>query len=294
MTENEKSIVNECIDGLSESKDLVLSAGCADDLPKRESVACVLEKIRKIVYAKFFSGNVRFCQKEYLAQAEDLKKSLCDLIRSAFRYKTGRAESESVILERAEKATENFLKKIPEIAEYTALDVRATLAGDPAAENADVILLSYPGVKAVFTYRIAHVLYLENVPFVPRMMTEYAHSKTGIDINPGAKIGKSFVIDHGTGVVIGETTVIGDRVKIYQGVTLGARSLADARKLVGVKRHPTILDDVTIYAGATILGGDTVIGENCVIGSSVFITESVPKNHTVTTEKPQLRLKKNL
>lgn len=166
----------------------------------------------------------------------------------------------------------------------------ATLAGDPAATNPDLIILTYPGIEATFTYRLAHVLYEQSVPLIPRMMTEIAHSKTGIDINPGAKIGESFVIDHGTGIVIGETTKIGERVNIYQGVTLGAISLKNARSLVGKKRHPTIEDDVTVYAGATVLGGETVIGKGSVIGSSVFLTESVPPYTSVLLEKPALKL----
>ena len=153
------------------------------------------------------------------------------------------------------------------------------------------IIFAYPGLFAIMVYRLAHELYLMEVPMLPRIMTEYAHSITGIDIHPGVKIGKNFFIDHGTGIVIGETAVIGDNVKIYQGVTLGALSTRGGQKLRGKRRHPTISDNVTIYAGASILGGDTVIGENCTIGSNVFITSSVAPDTTVTNKNQELQLK---
>ena len=170
------------------------------------------------------------------------------------------------------------------------MDVRAAFEGDPAAKSYDEIIFSYPGIYAITVYRAAHLLYTLNVPLLPRIMTEHAHSVTGIDIHPGAQIGDSFVIDHGTGVVIGETTIIGDNVRIYQGVTLGALSLPKGagEKLRGRKRHPTIEDDVIIYSGATILGGDTVIGTRSIIGGNVWITKSVPADTTVLLETPRL------
>ena len=157
-------------------------------------------------------------------------------------------------------------------------DLEAFFSGDPAAKSKEEIIFCYPGFLAVLVYRLAHELYLLNVPFIPRIMTEYAHSKTGIDINAGAKIGEYFFIDHGTGIVIGETTEIGKNVKIYQGVTLGALSTKDGQKLSGKKRHPTVMDNVTIYSNASILGGQTVIGENSVIGGNAFITKTVAPN----------------
>jgi len=169
---------------------------------------------------------------------------------------------------------QKFLADLPEIADYAYKDAQALLDGDPAAHSIEEVILAYPGFFAVVVYRIAHRLHLREVPLLPRLFTEYAHQRTGIDIHPGAKIGHSFFIDHGTGVVVGETTVIGDNVKIYQGVTLGG--LRVDRELRKVKRHPTIEDNVVIYAGATILGGDTVIGKNSVIGGNVWITRSVP------------------
>lgn len=169
-------------------------------------------------------------------------------------------------------------------------DVRAAREGDPASKSVDEVIFSYPGLFAIMTYRLAHALMHEDVPLLPRIMTEYAHSRTGIDIHPGAEIGESFFIDHGTGIVIGETTVIGDRVRVYQGVTLGALSLPPGagQTMQGLKRHPTIEDDVIIYSGATILGGDTVIGARSVIGGNVWLTESIPADTKVFLKKPEL------
>ena len=171
-----------------------------------------------------------------------------------------------------------FFERLPEIWKIVDTDLDAALNGDPAAGSREEVLLAYPGFMAVMVYRLAHELYLLGVPILPRLMTEYAHTKTGIDIHPGACIGKSFFIDHGTGVVIGETAKLGEHVKLYQGVTIGALSTVGGRKLAGVKRHPTIEDNVTIYAGATVLGGDTVIGKNSVIGGNTFIVNSVPES----------------
>lgn len=179
---------------------------------------------------------------------------------------------------------DRFMNGLPDIAELLNTDIEAAYLGDPAAISHEEILLSYPGFEAVSIFRLAHELYVMDVPLLPRMMTEFAHSKTGIDINPGANVGRHFFIDHGTGIVIGETCNIGERVKIYQGVTLGAKSFdldKDGHPVKGGKRHPDIEDGVIIYAGATILGGDTVIGKNSVIGGNVWLTESVPPNSTV-------------
>ena len=170
-------------------------------------------------------------------------------------------------------------------------DVQAGFDGDPAAKSKEEIIFCYPGFFAIYVYRLAHELYVQNVPFIPRIMTEYAHGKTGIDINSGAEIGEYFFIDHGTGVVIGETTVIGNNVKLYQGVTLGALSTRSGQQLREVKRHPTIEDNVTIYSGATILGGETVIGESAVIGGNAFITQSIPANTKVSIKNPELKMK---
>jgi len=186
-----------------------------------------------------------------------------------------------------------FFEKIPTIREYIETDLKAAYDGDPAAGCFDEIILAYPGLRAITVYRIAHELYKLMVPVLPRLMTEYAHSETGIDIHPGAEIGKFFFIDHGTGIVIGETSIIGTNVKIYQGVTIGALSTRDGQKLSGKKRHPTICDNVTIYANASILGGDTVIGENTVIGGNAFITTSIDANTRVSMKNLEMEYKTN-
>ena len=196
-------------------------------------------------------------------------------------------EDEKKLSDQSIEITFTILNKIPEIREMLRGDVRAAHGGDPAAKGLDEIIISYPGIEAVAVYRVAHELHLLKVPLIPRIMTEYAHSKTGIDIHPGATIGENFFIDHGTGVVIGETTEIGNNVRIYQGVTLGALSIkVDASGKIerGKKRHPTIRDNVIIYSGATILGGKTVIGEHSVVGGNVWLTESVTP-HTILINK---------
>ncbi len=192
---------------------------------------------------------------------------------------------------RGEQEAIAFLRRIPEIRRLLGTDVRAAYDGDPAAYSHDEVVFAYPGLMAVTVYRIAHELWQQRIPLLPRMMTEYAHSRTGIDIHPGATIDESFFIDHGTGVVIGETAEVGKRVRLYQGVTIGARSLprdSSGGYVRGAKRHPTIEDDVTIYANATILGGDTVIGARSVIGASVFLNKSVPADTSVMPEHPPL------
>lgn len=197
---------------------------------------------------------------------------------------------------RSAEITHAFLSTLPEVRRRLSLDVQAALDGDPAAEHTDETIFCYPGVMAIMVHRLAHELYRLNVPLLPRIMSEHAHSITGIDIHPGANIGESFFIDHGTGVVIGETTDIGRHCKIYQGVTLGARSFPKderGRLIRGVKRHPTLGDRVTVYASATILGGDTVIGEGCVISGGVFLTRSVPPGHIVRAIGPELVVRTN-
>ncbi|MFQ5415133.1 MAG: serine O-acetyltransferase EpsC [Phycisphaerae bacterium] len=194
----------------------------------------------------------------------------------------------------ARSKTLALLERIPDIREVIAGDVQAAYDGDPAAINTDEIILAYPGLLAVTVYRLAHAVYELDVPLMPRIMSEWAHLETGVDLHPGARIGRSFFIDHATGVVIGETTDIGDHVKIYQGVTLGAMSFPKderGRLIRGAKRHPTVEDNVTIYANAIILGGDTVIGEGAVIGGSVFVTSSVPPHSVVTFKPPELRVR---
>lgn len=226
------------------------------------------------------------------ARLREAGMELRDLVYSAFDEDTDNAESRA---ERADEITIMFLDKLPVIREKLSLDIQAAYDGDPAARGKEEIILSYPGFEAVMIYRLAHELYLLGVPTIPRIMTEYAHQNTGIDIHPGASIGQSFFIDHGTGVVIGETCTIGDRVKMYQGVTLGARSFdldENGNPVKGIKRHPNIGSDVIIYAGATILGGDTIIGDRSVIGGNVWLTHSIGNDSKVYNTAPVLKITK--
>lgn len=221
---------------------------------------------------------------------ESAAHSLCAVINNALVHeclKNGGNAAECELI--AEGITENALLRLPDIRNVLDTDVRAAFAGDPAAKSFEEVILSYPSLEAVSVYRIAHLLETMNVPIVPRIMTEYAHKNTGIDIHPGATIGRSFFIDHGTGVVIGETCTIGNNVKLYQGVTLGAKSFPldeHGNPIKGIKRHPDIEDNVVIYAGATILGGDTRIGHDSVIGGNVWLTESVPPYSSVFNAQP--------
>ena len=215
---------------------------------------------------------------------EDIEDTVARLKKQFTHY----FESVSVLQKDTEaKSSANaevFFEKLPKLAEVLDLDAQAALAGDPAAYSREEVIVTYPGFYAVCIYRLAHSLYELGIPLLPRLMTEYAHEKTGIDINPGAKIGESFFLDHGTGVVIGETAIIGKNVKIYQGVTLGALSVK--KKLQSIKRHPTIEDDVVIYANATILGGETVIGKGSIIGGNTWIIASVAPGSVVTMQAP--------
>lgn len=218
-----------------------------------------------------------------------LNKEITKTLKHSPRHEES---SEETIRKEAQDITITFLKKIPMIREYLETDLQAAFDGDPAADSKEEIILSYPGLFAITTYRIAHELFLLSVPLIPRIITEYAHNLTGIDIHPGASIGKYFFIDHGTGIVIGETTIIGEHVKVYQGVTLGALSTNGGQKLKHVKRHPTIEDYVTIYSGASILGGETVIGRNTIIGGNTFITKSISSDTRVSVKSQELQLKK--
>jgi len=196
--------------------------------------------------------------------------------------------------EDARRVTSAFLARLPAVREALVLDVQAAYDGDPAAASIEEVILAYPGMLAVTVHRVAHELHVMGVPLMPRIMSEWAHSRTGVDIHPGAQIGGSFFIDHGTGVVVGETTTIGSNVKLYQGVTLGALSIPRderGRVIRDTKRHPTVEDGVTIYANATVLGGDTIVGADCVVGGSVFVTESVPPSTRVALRPPEMTLR---
>ncbi|MBR0528635.1 MAG: serine acetyltransferase [Ruminococcus sp.] len=279
------------------SKDRVIDEIKLFEHPDKEAVVDILEKLRKIIYPGYFrnkSYKIYTVRNNISMLLEDVIYNLSKQIALVLKYEpqfSGLSAEEISI--KAEELTFDFLDKIPKIREYIETDVQAFFDGDPAAYNTDEIIFSYPGIYAILTNRIAHELFLLGVPLIPRIMTEHAHSVTGIDIHPGTTIGKYFFIDHGTGIVIGETTVIGDNVKIYQGVTLGALSTRGGQSLRNKKRHPTIKDNVTIYSGASILGGDTVVGKNVVIGGNAFITTSVPDGAKVSVKSQELHYNYN-
>jgi len=267
-------------------------------LPSRDDIISIIKLLRQLVFPGYYgkqgltSANLPFRIGEIVLELSDL---LYEQVRFCLRYREsieGKNGSNEKCEECDRKAAEivaAFMDRLPSIREKIADDVQAAFEGDPAAQNTDETIFCYPGVFAITVQRLAHEFHKLGVPLLPRIMTEYAHSLTGIDIHPGAQLGRSFFIDHGTGVVIGETTIIGANVKVYQGVTLGALAPHYGQMLRGTKRHPTIEDNVTIYAGATILGGDTVIGKGCVIGGNVFITASVPPLNQVSAEPPLLK-----
>jgi serine O-acetyltransferase len=269
-------------------------------LPNYDAIIACCEDLKEIIYPGFrrreglHMGNVLYHVGDLI---ESLHDKLTVQIGRALRHD---AKASDMCTEDSDyealgqvKAVQ-FLEQLPEVRRLLALDVQAAFDGDPAVRTVDEVIFCYPGLEAVTIYRLAHVLHGLGVPFIPRMMTEWAHSRTGIDIHPGATIGEYFFIDHGTGVVIGETTEIGNHVKLYQGVTLGALSFAtdnDGNLVRGLKRHPTIQDRVVVYASATILGGRTVIGHDSVVGSSVWLTKSIEPHTTVVLETPKLRMR---
>jgi serine O-acetyltransferase len=261
------------------------------NLPLRDRILEILEMLREVVFPGYTgtkdvtSSNISFVVGDILCQ---IKSRLAEQVERALRHQCKLAQCSSDSCHTmAEEVTEHLLGQLPKIRKLLKTDIQAAFDGDPAASSVEEIVLSYPGLRAITTHRIAHELYLKNVPLIPRIMSERAHHETGIDIHPGAQIGERFFIDHGTGIVIGETTVIGNNVKIYQGVTLGALAPAKGQSLRGVKRHPTIEDDVTIYAAATILG-DITIGRGTVISGNVWIKESVPAGVVVSMANPEL------
>lgn len=258
--------------------------------PDKDTVIDIIYKLLRIAYPGYFrdkSYRIYNARHNLSMLIEDVMYNLNKQIAIVLRGQMDEQQAES----RAQEISLQFFRAIPSVRAVSQTDVEAFYDGDPAAYSTDEIIFCYPGLFAITVYRLAHVLYTLGVPMLPRIMTEHAHSVTGIDINPGATIGNYFFIDHGTGIVVGETTVIGDHVKIYQGVTLGALTTRGGQSLRGRKRHPTIEDNVTIYAGASILGGETVIGRDCVIGSNVFITHSIPESTTVSVKSQELQFK---
>lgn len=252
------------------------------NVPNRRSLIRTFHSLKALMFPAYFGE--RLPAEDY---EQRLNKAINELnlqIYRAYRHENMAAPEART---KASAACERFLNALPQIQQQLFMDVQAGLQGDPAARSREEVLLAYPGFQAISMHRMVHELFKEGVPLIPRLMSEYVHSLTGIDIHPGASIGHSFFIDHGTGVVIGETAVIGDQVKIYQGVTIGALSLRKADLLRYTKRHPTIGNEVVIYAGATILGGNTVIGDRCTIGGNVFLVESVPEDTRVSLCVPK-------
>ena len=255
-------------------------------LPDRGAIIGIIKEFRRLLFPAYF-GDAQLMA----LPPENYTALLLERIETALTAQVALALPEDQAFAAA-ALTHEILEQLPRIQQTLMTDIEATFDGDPAAADKEEIIFAYPGLFAIFVYRIAHELYLRQVPMIPRMMTEYAHSRTGIDIHPGAQIGPWFFIDHGTGIVIGETTVIGSHVKLYQGVTLGALSTRQGQLLANVKRHPTIRDNVTIYSNSSVLGGETVIGENTIIGGNTFITASIPANTKVSAKSPELVIKK--
>ena len=250
-------------------------------LPDRQAVILLIKDIRRLIFPAYY-GEAALMS----LAPEDYAALLLERIEKQLQRQIALTLPEEQEAQAAELAAE-MVTKLPQIARQVQMDLEATFDGDPAAGSREEILFSYPGLFAILVYRVAHELYRLHIPILPRMMSEYAHSHTGIDIHPGAQIGDYFFIDHGTGIVVGETTVIGDRVKLYQGVTLGALSTRDGHHSLPGKRHPTVEDDVTIYSGASILGGDTVIGRGSVVGGNAFLISSVQKDTRVVIHAPE-------
>ncbi len=271
-------------------------------VPSTTEIAELTEQIRELMFPGFFTRrgltreNLPLHVQELVSQ---IHLTLEEQLRNVLRYHSDAEPGDADALDndscdrRAQQIATEFVAQLPGIRRLLSLDVQAGYDGDPAATHTDETILCYPGIDAIFTHRVAHALYVLGVPLLPRIMQELAHKRTGIDVHPGAKIGESFFIDHGAGVVIGQTTIIGNNVRIYQGVTIGATSFeldqsGQLKRTGDMKRHPTLGDRVTVYAGAVILGGQTLIGDDCVIAGSALVMESVPAGHLVRLEKPNL------
>lgn len=289
-TDSER-IINNILDSY-QKHDLTVRID-AENIVNKDILIQIIEELRKILFPGFFDRNrvrsdyIKYLVGERIEFVEyHLKKQVARVLGSESMCEEC---PKSAVAKKSDEIVYRFLEQIPKLRDYLYTDIQAAYEGDPAAYNTDEIIFSYPGVLAITVYRIAHELVLLGVPMIPRIMTEYAHGQTGIDIHPGAVIGKYFFIDHGTGIVIGETTVIGDHVKIYQGVTLGALSTRRGQLLKGEKRHPTIGNNVTIYSGTSVLGGDTVIGDEVTIGGNAFIVKSVSAGMKVNVKNPELQ-----
>ena len=260
--------------------------------PNKQAIEDIVMDLRRVMFPRYFGDetptgtNPEYFIGESLIRIED---SLRRQLREALLFRGDVPEDQ--LEARVSEICSTFFSRLPEIQRILLTDVQAAFDGDPAAQSKEEIIFSYPGFFAIFVYRIAHELYVQNVPLIPRIMSEYAHGATGVDINSGAEIGEYFFIDHATGVVIGETTNIGAHVKVYQGVTLGALSTRAGQALAGVKRHPTIEDNVTIYSNASVLGGETVVGEGSIIAGSAFVISSVPAGSRVSLKNQEVNVR---
>jgi serine O-acetyltransferase len=291
---NLRTAVDTLVDSYNEIGLINHSGGA--HLPSRESIEDILWDLDSIIFPGFREREEVDQDQLALMAAERVHRTARKLAEEVYKSLTFSCRKNTFTCDGSscraltDGIVEAFFSQLPAVRRQLALDVAAAFRGDPAAKSVEEVIVSYPGLQAIAIHRLAHYFWAQQVPLIPRMMSEIVHGRTGIDIHPGARIGDSFFIDHGTGVVIGETTVIGSNVKLYQGVTLGALSVR--KDEADTKRHPTIEDDVTIYAGATILGGKTVIGAGCVIGGNVWITESVPPNTLVYVKTGEHILKK--
>ncbi len=290
-----KSELNKIVGQITENyqNEELFYVKAGHQMPNRDAIIHFTLGLRQIMFPGYFDAE------PFLGDLPDfflghsiikLYGSLSSQVKAALIHNAKDKVNERQMAQKAEEICSSFFSLLPNIQKLLMKDVQAAFDGDPAAHSKEEIIFCYPGLLAIFVYRIAHELYRLKVPFIPRIMSEYAHGHTGIDINPGAEIGEYFFIDHGTGVVIGETTQIGDHVKIYQGVTLGALSTRSGQLLRDVKRHPTIEDHVTIYSSASILGGQTVIGKGVVVGGNCFITESVPAGSRVSVKDQDISI----
>lgn len=263
------------------------------NLPSKSAISKIAIDLLRLLFPGFFTDK-QLHKSELKAAisilAEEIQTRLAEEIKKSLDYQPPEGAKHSQFKGMAQEATCLFLDKLPTIRDLLQTDAEAAYNGDPAALSKEEVIVAYPFIEAIATQRLAHELYLQNIPLIPRIMTEWAHSRTGIDLHPGARIGSHFFIDHGTGTVIGETSEIGNHVKMYQGVGLVARSLSGGQQLRGKKRHPTLHDHVTIYAGATIVGGETVIGAHSTIGANVFLTASVPAHSLVVFEGLTVRV----
>jgi serine O-acetyltransferase len=286
-----RMLVRELMDSYSRS-------GCVnyidgENLPSKDVIIGTAKSLLQLLFPGFFSGQVNSSssiRRVTNVLLSEVTSRLASEVEKSLKLAPPDGVSRSEVSKLAQKQTLGFLSTLPRVRELLETDTKAAYEGDPAALNREEIIVAYPFVEAIAVQRLAHELYLLEVPLIPRMMTEWAHSRTGMDLHPGAQIGSHFFIDHGTGTVIGETAEIGNHVKLYQSVGLVAKSLGAGRALRGRKRHPTIRDRVTVYAGATIVGGDTVVGEGSTIGASVFLTGSVPPDSLVVLEATNVKV----